>query len=183
MAAVLFGWVIALIMMRRPWILMIASLAVGFATLAAAFLFIYFKWWPPSDVTLQSRLIENRTKFDHLAVMIEKDYQARPKGAEGEITIDKWPQYASLFQELSLREETVHIQNSVNLSFVVWDAEGLAGSWHSISYLHCGDASQDRLNLEAPCQKQKDSGDGKDEVWRYRYRKISDDWFIYEQWE
>jgi len=57
-------------------------------------------------------------------------------------------------------------------------------SGRAISYLHCGVKTNKQTYAEPACTERRTSGFGKyggSTSYGYRYKKLTEDWFIYEQ--
>ena len=154
---------------------------------------------PPSDEALEKRFQRQRPALEHLVAMMNEDSQMtriapdfiwnrdsvawpRPESEWG-ISAQRWNEYRKIFDEASFKQGTSRGADSEDVLILVY-TEGLVTSGSAISYLHCGPKAKQQAYAEPPCIDRKESGSGmygKSTSYGYRYKKITEDWYVYEQ--
>ena len=160
-------------------------------------------WWvgpnQPSDETLQKQFYRKRPDLERLAAMLAEDSQMtriapdflwtqdtvawpRPESQWG-ISRVRWEEYKSLFSRANVDKGAVSGGKSREARFIVY-SWGIVPAGVSVSYLHCGQPDPGYVPTEPACIDQKDSGAGMygpSTSYGYRYKKITQGWFILEQ--
>jgi len=106
----------------------------------------------------------------------------RPESEWG-ISKERWDHYRRLFLQAGIREGTTRREGSSDILLDVW-SWGIVPAGVSVSYLYCGPPQRGYVHTEPPCIEKKDSGagmHGDSSSYRYRYKKIADHWYIYEE--
>jgi hypothetical protein len=154
---------------------------------------------PPGDQALEKRFQRQRPVLEHLVAMMNEDSQMtriapdfiwkrdsaawpRPESEWG-ISARRWDEYRKIFGEAGVKQGTSRGAGSNDVLVLVY-TEGLVTSGSAISYLHCGPKTNSQTYAEPPCTERKDSGSGmygSSKSYGYRYKKITEDWYIYEQ--
>jgi hypothetical protein len=158
-------------------------------------------WWgcgQPSDASLERRFNKERPEFERLVGMMDEDRNMsriapdftwrqdtlawpRPESEWG-ISKQRWNDYRNLFSKTGLSDGVTRPDKSSDTLLDVW-SWGLAIGGTSVSYLHCGPPRNSYTHTAPPCLQTKDSGRVEYDKWEgYRYKKIAQDWYIYEQW-
>jgi hypothetical protein len=151
----------------------------------------------PSDQSLQKRFYKHRPDLDHLVEMMDEDWQMsriardftwrqdnlawpRPESEWG-ISRERWDDYRKLFSRAGFDDGTTRREKSSDVMVDVW-SWGIVPSGVSVSYLHCGAPRNGYNHTERPCIDRKDSGSGMYSAsYQYRYKKITEDWYIFEE--
>jgi hypothetical protein len=153
-------------------------------------------WWgctPPSDTNLLNRFQRHRNDFQTLVSMssedsrviriapdftrLEDDWSWPRAQTRWGITPQRWDDYRRLFRETGLSGGLYRSPNSKQVFLLAW-SEGIVGRGTYLGYVYCGDVPTDGNDSYPPCTEQKDSFEGR----KYRYRKIGDQWYIWEDW-
>jgi hypothetical protein len=153
----------------------------------------------PSDESLEKRFHQQRVALEHLVAMMNEDSQIirvspnfigkRDNGAwprpesEWGISAQRWDDYKRLFGQTGFKEGTSRAIESADVLVLVY-TEGLVTSGSATSYLHCGPKTDRQTYVEPPCAERKASGSGmygSSTSYGYRYKKLTEDWYIYQQ--
>jgi hypothetical protein len=153
----------------------------------------------PSDESLERRFYKQRAALARLVEMMDQDSQIirvnsdfigrRDNGAwprpesEWGISAQRWDDYRKIFGQTGFKEGTSRAVGSDDVLVIVY-TEGLVTSGRAISYLHCGLKTNQQTYAEPPCTERRASGFGKyggSPSYGYRYKKLTEDWYIYEQ--
>jgi hypothetical protein len=168
-----------------------------------AILFVISLLWlgcgtAPSDAWLEKRFYKQRSNLERLVAMMHEDSQIdridsdfigkRDNGAwprperEWGISAQRWADYRKIFRQAGFTEGTSRAVGSDDL-FVIVYTEGLVTHGSAIGYLHCGPKASQQTYVEPPCTERKASGSGNyaGARYRYRYKKLAEDWYIYQQ--
>lgn len=170
------------------------------AGLAALFLLgIAALWWwstPPSDSSLERQFFSHQADITHLLVMMNQDMRMtrvatdflwtddnlgwpRPASEWG-ISQARWGQYRALFDRAGIGEGATRREHSCDLMLGVWGFGTVVDSEYA-SFLHCGDPDARYQHTEPPCIERKAAGSGADKYHHYRYKRLTDDWYIYQE--
>jgi hypothetical protein len=153
----------------------------------------------PRDETLEKRFCKQRAILERLVAMMDEDSQItriapdfiwkrdsaawpRPESEWG-ISAQRWGDYRKIFDEADFKQGTSRGADSDDLLILVY-TEGLVTSGSAISFLHCGLRTSHQTSSEPTCTDKKESGSGmygKSTSYGYRCKKITDNWYIYEQ--
>jgi hypothetical protein len=160
-------------------------------------------WWVaphvPSDQALEKQFYRQRPSLERLTAMLAEDSRMtriapdflwtqdtaawpRPESNWG-ISRFRWDEYKSLFNQAGIAMGVENRGNSKEAILIVY-TWGIVPSGVSVGYLHCGRPDYGYLATEPACVEQKDSGSGMytpSTSFGYRYKKITEDWFILEQ--
>jgi hypothetical protein len=174
---------------------------VGFACVGILVV-IWLLWWgcgphQPSDASLERRFNRERPELEHLVRMVDEDWNMariapgftwrqdnvawpRPESEWG-ISRERWDEYKKLFGQLELRDGITRGEKSSDVLLDIW-SWGIVPSGISVSYLHCGQPRNGYAHTEPPCIEKKDSGRAEDTHRNaYRYKRIDQNWYIYEE--
>jgi hypothetical protein len=110
---------------------------------------------------------------------LENDWGgARPKSKRG-ITREKWNEYRRLFREVEL--SGLDKDKAGNVYFVAF-ATDFVGGGTTKGFVHCVNFG-DRDKAFLPCVDQRDSGQVEEAGYKgYSYRKLGQNWYIFETW-
>jgi hypothetical protein len=153
----------------------------------------------PNDESLEKRFYKERGALERLVTMMNEDARIirvdsdfigrrdnrawpRPESEWG-ISAKRWDDYRKIFRQTGFKEGTSRAAGSDDILVIVY-TEGLVTSGSAISYLHCGLKTDQETYVAPPCAERKASGSGKyggSTSYGYRYKKLTDDWYIYEQ--
>ena len=153
----------------------------------------------PSDRTLEKRFYRQRPDLERLTAMLAEDPQMtriapdflwtqdsvawpRPESQWG-ISRARWDEYKSLFKRAGVDKGAVRREKSKEALLIVY-TWGIVPGGVSVGYLHCGQPGYGYEPTEPACIERKDSGTGMyghSTSYGYRYKKITDEWFILEQ--
>jgi hypothetical protein len=153
----------------------------------------------PSDESLEKRFYKQRASLERLVTMMNEDAQIirvasdfigrqdngawPPPEREWGISAHRWADYRKIFDQAGFTEGTSRAVGSDDV-FVIVYTEGLVTSGSAIGYLHCGLKTKQQTYVEPPCTERKTSGAGKypsSTSFGYRYKKLTEDWYIYQQ--
>jgi len=176
---------------------------VGFVCIGIVAL-ILLLWWmlrlnQPSDQSLEQRFFKQRVDLERLVAMMDEDWQMsriardftwrqnsaawpRPESEWG-ISRKRWDDYRKIFTEAGFGLGTNRREKSSDVMVIAW-SWGIVPSGISVSYLHCGPPRNGYTHTEPPCVEKMDSGVGMHEhstSYDYRYKKITENWYIYEE--
>jgi hypothetical protein len=165
---------------------------------------VSFLWWgcephQPSDQTLERRFYKQQPDLEHLVEMMDEDWLMahvapgftykqdnyawpRPESDWG-ISTKRWNDYREIFSHTGFKSGMTRPEKSSDIFILVW-TWGIVPAGISVRYLHCGLPRNGYTHTEPPCIEMRDSGTGmygNSTSFGYRYRKISGDWYIYEQ--
>lgn len=173
------------------------TLALLLLAVVALFFVLIFLLWscaPPSDTTLSRQFQSHRSELDALVRMSLEDADgisitdnfgkleshlgwARTKSRRG-ITREKWNEYRHLLHEVHL---SGLVKDKLGNVYLVTAAE-FAARGTTKGFVHCisvGDRNQTFL----PCVEQHDTGQvEQDGDQGYAYRKLDQNWYIFETW-
>ena len=193
--AVLTGTIDGLLIATYSRRLGFVSLGGVGGLVAAGVALFFWSAQPPSDAALQSRFEKDRPALEAIVVMMEenphmtriaddfllKDDQGWPRAVgHGGISIARWDQYRAEFHQARLHNGTMRLANSSDVKLLVWSF-GLVTGGSSVSYLHCGTPTAGLKHLDPPCQGDLDSGSGTSGEESYRFKRLTDRWFIYQE--
>jgi hypothetical protein len=151
----------------------------------------------PSDQSLEQKFSEHRSDLEHLVAMMDEDRQMaritpeftwrqdnlawpRPESAWG-ISRKRWDDYRTIFSRAGFDGGTTRPQKSSDVIINDWSL-GIVPSGITVGYLHCGQPRNGYTTTEPPCSEKRDSGAGtRGSMSRYRYKKLAEDWYIYEE--
>jgi hypothetical protein len=161
-------------------------------------------WWllrpnQPSDQALEQRFYKQRPVLERLVAMMDEDWQMariaddftwrqdsvawpRPE-LEWGISRRRWEDYRKIFADAGFGDGTNRREKSSDVMVFVW-SWGIVPSGISVSYLHCGPPRNGYSHTEPPCVEKSDSGTGMhghSTSYGYRYKKITEGWYIYEE--
>ncbi len=161
-------------------------------------------WWgcaphQPSDQSLEKRFYKQRADLERLVAIMDEDWRMsriapeftwrqdsvawpRPESQWG-ISRQRWDDYRRIFAQAGFEGGTTRREKSSDVMVVVW-SWGIVPSGISVSYLHCGPPRNGYTHTEPPCIEKRDSGSGMhghSTSYCYRYKKITEDWYIYEE--
>ena len=159
-------------------------------------------WWEfaphqPSDATLESRFKEQRLDLERVVMMSDEDPQMsriaadflwkqdnvgwpRPQSEWG-ISEERWDEYRKVFRRADFDGGVTRWGKDVKVGVWSW---GIVPAGVSISYLHCGSPSKESTSQDPACTERKDTGTGKygnSSSFGYRYKKLTDGWYILEE--
>jgi hypothetical protein len=153
----------------------------------------------PSYESLEKQFYKQRATLERLVAMMNEDSQIirvdsnfigrRDNGAwprpesEWGISAQRWDDYRKIFGQTGFKEGTSRAVGSDDVLVIVY-TEGLVTSGSAISYLHCGPRTNQQTYVEPPCKERKASGSGQypaSTSYGYRYKKLTEDWYIYQQ--
>jgi hypothetical protein len=106
----------------------------------------------------------------------------RPE-AEWGIPKARWDNYRNVFLAIGAKDGTTRREKSSDIIIDVWSC-GIAPAGVDVGSLHCGQPRNGYVHTEEPCIQKQDSGKGmhgQSTSYGYRYRKIDEDWYIYEE--
>ena len=159
-------------------------------------------WWvaphEPSDQTLEKSFYRKRPDLERLVAMMEEDSRMtrvaseflwtqesfswpRPESEWG-ISRARWNEYRKLFDRAGIEKGAARRGRSEDVFLIVY-SWGIVPSGFSVGYLHCGLRDHGGVHAEPACNEKKDSGSGMyppSTSYGFRYRRITDDWFILE---
>lgn len=167
-------------------------------------LMVSLLWWgcgphQPSDQSLERKFYKQRPVFEGLVAMMNQDWQMsridsgftwrqdnvawpRPESEWG-ISRKRWDDYRKIFRQADIDGGTTRPEKSSDVIIGVW-SWGIVPAGISVSYLHCGQPRNGYVTTEPPCIQKRDSGAGmypNSTSYGYRYKKIAENWYIYEQ--
>jgi len=151
----------------------------------------------PGDLEMRLRFALHRSDLELLLAMSSQDPQMaciapdflwthdsaawpRPESEWG-IAKSRWAAYRKIFKRSGF--DTGLSRSETDLEVYAW-ASGIVAGGRNLSYLHCGPAPNAPTPREPACTERKQSGQGhygNSTSNTYRYRKLTDDWFILEQ--
>jgi len=99
----------------------------------------------------------------------------RPESKWG-LTQARWDEYRRLFKATGLDEGLYRAPVSKQV-FLLAYSEGIVGRGIYLGYVYCGTAAPDPSDSYPPCTERNDSFVGP----KYRYQKIADLWYIFEE--
>jgi hypothetical protein len=159
-------------------------------------------WWgcgphKPSDSALESRFKKQRADLERVVMMSNEDPQMsriatdflwrrdnagwpRPQSEWG-ISEQRWDEYRKFFRQADFDSGVVRWGDDVKVIVWTW---GIVPSGVSISYLHCGPSSKKAVSQDPACTQRNDTGTGKygdSSSFGYRYKKLTEDWYILEE--
>jgi len=173
----------------------LGRLLLGIVSLSFLLMFLMWSCGGPSDTTLRSQFQSHRSELDVLARMSQEDADgiritdnfrrleddwggARPKSKRG-ITREKWSEYRRLFREAEL--SGFDKDKAGNVYFVAF-ATDFVGGGATKGFVHCVNFG-DRDKAFLPCVDQRDSGQVEEAGDKgYSYRKLGQNWYIFETW-
>lgn len=172
--------------------------------LAAFVVLLMSLWWAisphqPNDAELERQFKKHQTDLDHLVEMMDEDRQMsriaadftwrqdtaawpRPESDWG-ISRARWDDYRGTFRKVGAKDGTTRRQKSSDVIINMW-SWGLVPSGVGVGYLHCGQPRNGYAHTEEPCIENRDSGSGmhgQSKSYGYRYRRLAEDWYIYEE--
>jgi len=106
----------------------------------------------------------------------------RPESEWG-ISKGRWDEYRNLFSKVGAKDGTTRREKSSDIIIDVW-SWGIVPAGVSVGYLHCGQPRKGYVHTEEPCIENRESGSGmhgRSTSYGYRYRKVAQDWYIYEE--
>jgi hypothetical protein len=151
----------------------------------------------PNDQLLALRFKLQRRNLERLVTMSDEDQQMsriapdflwtqdsvrwpRPESEWG-ISEARWDDYRKIFRQTHFDAGVIRGRTDVKVMVWRW---GVVAGGVTLSYLHCGS----RQNKSAPdhpaCAERKIAGAamyGSSSSYGYRYKKLTDDWFILEE--
>jgi hypothetical protein len=175
------------------------------------FAVISLLWWgcgpPPSDASLKRHFNNKRPELERLVTMMDEDWnmcriasdftasqdhagapcrmasEFTSSGApwpesEWGISKQRWNEYRKMFGKTGLSEGMTRPFSSSDVVLIVWSA-GIAIAGTSVGYVHCGRPQNGYGHTQPPCLENNDSG--YDSTGAYRYKKVAQDWYIYEE--
>ena len=173
---------------------MLARSLLGIVVLFLMLLLFMWLWDVPSDTTLRSQFQSHRSELEALARMSQEDadgiritgnskrlendwWWASPKPKRG-ITGEKWIEYRRLFRQVDL--SGLDKDKVGNVYFVA--ATDFVGGGTTKGFVHCINfGGRDKAFL--PCAEQQDRGQVEEAGDKgYSYRKLGQDWYIFETW-
>jgi hypothetical protein len=159
-------------------------------------------WWgcgphQPSDQSLEKRFYKQRPDLERLVAMMNEDSQMsriapdftwrqdtvawpRPESQWG-ISGKRWDEYREIFSRAGFADGTTRRGADVIVDVWSW---GIVPAGISVGYLHCGQTRNGYASGAPPCGEKRDSGTGMyghSTSFGYRYKKITEDWYILEE--
>jgi len=104
----------------------------------------------------------------------------RPQSEWG-ISQQRWDEYKKIFKRADFDDGVTRWGNDVKVGVWSW---GIVPAGTSISYLHCGAPSRDSISQDPACTEREETGTGKygnSSSYGYRYKKLTDGWYILEE--
>jgi hypothetical protein len=171
-----------------------AAFLVGLLLIA-----IVLVWWtsrPPSDTSLTRQFFQREDDMNRILAMMNQDVQMnrialdflwkednagwpRPEAQWG-ISLERWNEYRALFEKVGSQAGIIRRERSSDVMIDMWGA-GIVPSGTSVSYLHCGSPGNGLEHTEPPCLKRDTAGSGQYRRLSYRYTRLTDDWYIYQE--
>jgi len=153
----------------------------------------------PSDASLLRQFNGHRSDLESIVAMMDEDWQMariapdftwrqdslawpRPESEWG-ISKGRWDEYRNLFSKVGAKDGTTRREKSSDIIIDVW-SWGIVPAGVSVGYLHCGQPRKGYVHTEEPCIENRESGSGmhgRSTSYGYRYRKVAQDWYIYEE--
>jgi hypothetical protein len=158
-------------------------------------------WWgcgphEPSDAALELRFQEQRPELERLVDMSDEDPEMtriadtflwkrdnvgwpRPQSEWG-ISKERWAEYKRIFKRSDVDGGISRWGEDVRIMVWRW---GIVPSGITVSYLHCGSLPTKSDSADPACAEQKETGTGKygRTSWGYRYKKLTNEWYILEE--
>jgi hypothetical protein len=159
-------------------------------------------WWgcaphKPSDAALELRFKKQQPDLERVVMMSDQDPQMsriaadflwkqdnvgwpRPQSEWG-ISEERWGEYRNIFKRADFGDCIIRWGNDVKVGIWSW---GIVPSGVSVSYLHCGLPSKESASQDPACTQRKETGSGKygkSSSFGYRYKKLTNDWYILEE--
>ncbi len=179
--------------------LIVVSKVVGVLLLSVVVLLLLLMWScaAPSDKTLSRRFQVHRSELEALARMSQEDADVirvaddftrlkndwgwpRPESKWG-VTRDRWDEYRRLFREVGL-SGGLDKDEAGNVFFIA-HTEGFVTGGAAKGFVYCISAG-DRDKSFLPCVEQRDQGQaGSQSDKGSSYRKLSQNWYIFEAWD
>lgn len=163
---------------------------------------VWFCFGPhqPNDGLLAVRFYRHRSDLEFLVSMMDEDRQMsriapdftwrqdncawpRPEPEWG-ISRARWDEYRGIFSRAGVQDGTTRREKSSDVLIYVW-SWGIVPAGVEVSYLHCGQPRNGYTNTEIPCLEKRYAGSGmfgNSTSDGYRYKKITEDWYIYEEY-
>jgi hypothetical protein len=153
----------------------------------------------PSDSDIEGRFATHRAELEQIVGMMETDKQMsriandflwkqdnagwpRPESEWG-ITRARWNSYKELFRKVGSENGAVRAEKSSDVEIMI-HSWGIVPSGGSISFIHCGNPVDGFEDTAIPCSaKAKENEGSKDNTSgdAYRFKRLDQDWFIYEK--
>lgn len=152
---------------------------------------------PPNGQLLELRFKKQRRNLERLVTMTDQDQQMSRiapdflhtqdsfswprRQSEWGISESRWDDYRKIFRQTHFGDGV--IRGKTDLKAIVWSLGVVAGGV-SVSYLHCGSPQNKSAPEDPACGERKTTGAGMygDSVsFGYRYKKLTDDWYILEE--
>lgn len=175
---------------------LLISIAALFALVLVAFAALWWSSIPPSDASLQRQFVAHRADLDRLIAMMNEDNHMtriasdftwkddnlawpRPQSQRG-ITAARWDEYRALFLKARVKHGTSREEKSCDIELIVW-TWGLVTGGMSTSYVHCGTPTNDLVHTQPACLAHKDAGTFSDDKEDYRYKRLTEGWYLSEE--
>jgi hypothetical protein len=173
----------------------LGRLLLGIVSLFFVLMFLVWSCEAPSDTTLRSQFESHRSELAALARMSQEDAGgiritdnfrrlenkwgwAGTKSKRG-MTRDKWNEYQRLFREVDVRGFD---KDKVGNVYFVAATDFVAGGTTK-GFVHCINFG-DRDKTFLPCVEQGDRGQAEEAGDKgYAYRKLGQNWYIFETWD
>jgi hypothetical protein len=180
-------------------VLSAALKAAGLLLLGVVVIVLLLMWScaAPSDASLTRRFHNHRSELETLARMSQEDADVirvaddftrvkndwnwpRPQSKWG-ITPERWDQYRLLFSRVGLGAG-LQKDEAGNVYFIV-HTEGFVTHGAEKGFVYCGHAGNPD-NVFLPCAEQRTEGHrGQHDGYEGNaYRKLADNWYIFENW-
>lgn len=107
----------------------------------------------------------------------------RPESEWG-ISAKRWDDYRRIFTQAHLNDGLSRGEKSSDIAIGVW-SWGIVPAEIIVDYIHCGPPTHGSAHTERACIERKESGNGfygPSKSFGYRYKKLTDDWYICEEW-
>jgi hypothetical protein len=180
-------------------VLVVVLRVVGLMMLGIILLLLLLMWScaSPSDKSLTKRFQRHRSQLETLVRMSQEDVEVirvadnftrvkddwswpRPESKWG-ITLERWNEYRRLFRKVGLNAGLE--KDKVGNVYLIAHTEGIVAHGRSKGLVYCI-SSGDSDSAYLPCAEQHEEGQQghHDGYGGYSYRKLTQNWYIFEQW-
>jgi len=104
----------------------------------------------------------------------------RPQSEWG-ISERRWDEYRKIFKRADIDDGVSRQGDDVKVLVWSW---GIVPAGASISYLHCGSPPKESIFRDPACVERKETGTGmygQSSSFGYRYKKLTDEWYVLEE--